>query len=217
MMTEVEVLARPLPKQAPPREQVTFEEFCALIREDQKADLINGVIHMASPPTFEHEDLFGFLLMLLRGYVREKELGHVLGSRAAMKLSEFNAPEPDLMFVSKEKLAQSKGKALFGAADLVVEIVSPGSRRLDLTEKKEIYAEHGVREYWAIDPFRQTAFFWENVEGVWQDIPVDETGVVRSVAIPGFWLRVDWLFAPEFPSERAALEKILAGASGQVN
>lgn len=211
MTTEVDVLTQPLPRQAPPREKITFDEFCEIIREDQKADLINGVIYMASPPTFEHEDLFGFLLMILRGFVREKGLGHVLGSRAAMKLSEFNAPEPDLMFISKARLAQCKGKALLGAADLVVEIISPGSRKLDLGEKKELYAEYGVLEYWVIDPFRQEAFFWKNQDGVWEELPADANGVVCSAAVPGFWLRIDWLFAQDLPNENAVIAALLAG------
>ena len=211
MMPEIDLLTRPIPRQAPPREHVTFDEFCALIREDQKADLIDGVIHMTPPPSFEHEDLFGFLLMVLRGYVREKKLGHVLGSRAAMKLSDLNAPEPDLMFISKEKLPQSKGKALIGAADLVIEIISPSSRRLDLVDKKDLYARFGVREYWIIDQFRQTTQFLKNNDGNWENLPVDPAGIIRSSAIPGFWLRTDWLFAEEFPNERVVVELILAG------
>ncbi|NUM65163.1 Uma2 family endonuclease [candidate division KSB1 bacterium] len=187
MTTEVDILTQPLPRQAPPRERITFDEFCEIIREDQKADLINGVIYMASPPTFEHE------------------------SRAAMKLSEFNAPEPDLMFISKARLAQCKGKALLGAADLVVEIISPGSRKLDLGEKKDLYAEYGVLEYWVIDPFRQEAFFWKNHDGVWEELPVDANGVVRSAAVPEFWLRIDWLFAQELPNESAVIAALLAG------
>jgi Uma2 family endonuclease len=159
----------------------------------------------------EHEDEFGFLLMIVRGYVRRKGLGVVLGSRAAMKLSEEDAPEPDLMFVSKEKLAKAAGKAVLGAADLVIEIISPSSRRIDLVEKKELYAKFGVLEYWAIDLYRQASFFWKNNNGVWEDLPVDSMGIFRSAVLPVFWLRVDWLFAKELPSEDIIIATILAG------
>ena len=216
MAIDVGILTRPLPRQAPPKEQITFDEFCGIIREDQKADLINGVIYMASPPAFEHENLFGFLLAVLRIYVREEGLGHVLGSRAAMKLSEIDAPEPDLMFVSKAKLPHSKGKALFGAADLVIELVSPGSRHLDLIEKRDLYAKFGVREYWVIDAFRQTACFWKNSGNGLIDIPIDHMGVIRSAVIPGFWLRVDWLFAQELPNGREIIRLVLAGDSSDL-
>jgi Uma2 family endonuclease len=207
----IDILTKPIPRQKPPKERVTFDEFCEIVREDQKADLINGVIYMSTPPTLEHEDEFGFLLTIVRIYVRRKKLGVVLGSRAAMKLSDENAPEPDLMFISKEKLAKAKGKAVLGAADLVIEIISPGSRWLDLGEKKEAYAKFGVREYWAIDPFRQVASFWKNNNGIWEELPVDAMGIMRSSALPGFWLRVDWLFAEELPDESTVIATILAG------
>lgn len=128
-----------------------------------------------------------------------------------MKLSEKDAPEPDLMFISKEKLPKPEGKAMIGAADLVVEIISPGSRRLDLVVKKKLYAKYGIQEYWAIDPYRQVAHFWKNTGGAWQDLPVDARGVVRSEVISGFWLRVDWLFAEELPPEDTVIAALMAG------
>ncbi|MGH7598672.1 MAG: Uma2 family endonuclease [bacterium] len=208
---EVDLLTKPLPRQTPPSERITFDEFCEIIKEDQKADLINGVIYMATPATLEHEDEFGFVLMIVRGFVKRKKLGFVLGSRAAMQLSDEDAPEPDLMFISKERLAKAKGKAFLGAADLVVELISPSSRWLDLGEKKDLYAKFGVREYWVIDLFRQAAYFLKNKNGVWEDLTVDAMGIVRSSVLPGFWLRVDWLFAEPLPDEEAIIALILSG------
>lgn len=211
----LDIVSQPLPRRTPPKELVTFDEFCDVIREDQKADLIDGIIHMATPPTLEHEDQFGFLFTILRGYVRRKGLGTVLGSRAAMLLSDEDAPEPDIMFISKAKLPQAKGKAVLGAADLVVEIVSPGSRWLDLQKKKELYARFGIPEYWVIDPFHQAAYFWKNNESMWEDLPVAPNNLVHSAIIPGFWLRLDWLFADELPDENEVLAAILRGALNQ--
>lgn len=120
----VDALTEAIPRRSPPPERLTFDDFCEIIREDQKADLIDGVIYMASPASLEHEEEFGFIFMVVRGYVRRLGLGSVLGSRAAMKLSELDAPEPDLMFISKDKLARAAGKAVLGAADLVIEIAA---------------------------------------------------------------------------------------------
>jgi Uma2 family endonuclease len=91
-----------------------------------------------------------------------------------------------------------------------VEIISPGSRKLDAVEKKDLYALHGVQEYWLIDHYQQQAFFWKNVNGIWEDLPVDHKGIARSEVIPGFWLRVDWLFTAEPLDELEALNTILA-------
>lgn len=138
-------------------------------------------------------------------------MGVIVGSRFGMKLSEYDAPEPDIMFVRKDRLHLLGDTEIFGPADLVVEIISPGSRKLDTVDKKNLYALHGIKEYWLIDLYQQEAFFWKNVAGFWQDLPVDEKGVFRSEVIPGFWLRVDWLFAAEPLDESAIFETILAG------
>ncbi len=205
-----DLLAKPFARQKPPREQLTYAEFCARVNE-QKADLIHGEIVMASPARIKHEDDVDFWKFVLRRYAKKKGLGKVTGSRVAMKLSEHEAPEPDIMFVKKERLHLLGETEIFGPADLVVEFVSPGSRRLDFVDKRELYANYGVLEYWLIDLYRQQAFFWKNVNGLWEDLPVDEKGVVRSEALPGFWLRVDWLFAAEELDELEILETILAG------
>ncbi|MDZ7359185.1 MAG: Uma2 family endonuclease [candidate division KSB1 bacterium] len=208
-----DLLTKPFTRQKPPREKLTYAEFCSRVPE-RKADLIDGEIYLASPATLVHEDCLTCLQALLRFYVNAKQLGVIIGSRVAMKVSEYDAPEPDIMFIKKERLHLLGETEIFGPADLVVEVVSPGSRRLDFVDKRELYANYGVLEYWLIDLYKQQAFFWKNLNGVWEELPVDEKGVVRSEALPGFWLRVDWLFTAEELDELEILETILAGDPG---
>lgn len=206
-----ELLTKPIARSKQLDERFTYNEFCARIKETEKADLIHGEIIMSSPATIEHESSFISLSAILHFYVNRRQLGIVLGSRAAMKFSDYEAPEPDIMFIKKDRLHLLGKTEIFGPADLVVELVSPGSRRLDFVDKKEIYAHYGVQEYWLIDRFQQQAFFWKNVNGLWQDLPVDENGVFRSEVVAGFWLRIDWLFSAEPLDNLAILEAILAG------
>ncbi len=204
------LLTQTLPRSAQAPERFTYSEFCSRIHE-QKADLIHGEIFMASPATIKHEDSVDFLGAVLRVYVKRKKLGIVVGSRVAMKLSEEDAPEPDLIFVRQERMSLLGNTEIFGPADVAIEMISPGSRRLDAVEKKELYAAFGVPEYWLIDLQRQEAHFWRNEGGEWKDLPIDEHGIFRSSAISGFWLRVDWLFAAEQPDEFEIVQMILAG------
>ncbi len=204
-----DLLTKPLVRQKPPSERFTYAEFCARVHE-QKADLINGEIIVASPARFVHENSFGFLLSILRLYVNKKKFGVIIGSRFGMKLSDYEAPEPDIMFLKQERLHLLGDTEIFGPADLVVEIISPGSRKLDAVDKKDLYALYGVQEYWLIDHYRQQALFWKNVNGIWENLPIDDKGIVRSEVIPGFWLRVDWLFAAEPLDEVDILNTILA-------
>src|SRR5262249_30797584 len=82
----------------------TFEDFCLLVGEGQKADLIDGVIYMASPENTDANDLFVWLIRLMGDFVEVKELGKVYGSRVAFRLGEGQGPEPDIAFVRKDRL-----------------------------------------------------------------------------------------------------------------
>jgi Uma2 family endonuclease len=205
-----DLVTKPFARQQPPRERLTYTEFCTRVNE-QKADLIEGEIIMASPARIKHEDDVDFWKYVLKKFAKKRRLGKAMGSRVAMKVSDHNAPEPDIMFVKQERLHLLGETEIFGPADLVVEIISPGSRRLDFVDKRDLYANYGVLEYWLIDLYKQQAFFWKNVNGIWEDLPVDDKGIVRSEALSGFWLRIDWLFAAEELDEMDILETILAG------
>jgi Uma2 family endonuclease len=154
---------------------------------------------MTSPASYTHEDLFGFLYSVLRIYVSRKKLGIVRGSRTAIRFSTYDAPEPDIVFVSAAKQSIIQEQSIEGIPDLVVEIVSRSSRTLDYGDKKQLYARYGVPEYWLIDPYRQMVEFFQNDSGQWTLLPADTDGIVRSDVITGFWLRTDWLFAEELP------------------
>src|SRR6516225_8794057 len=114
----------------------TYDDFCALVRDGQKADLIDGVIYMASPENTEANDLEGWLLMVIRGFVRRKDLGKVFVSRVAYRLDKKNAPEPDIGFVRKANLHRIKRGGVQGPPDLAVEVVSPESVDRDYEEKR---------------------------------------------------------------------------------
>src|SRR5438105_4962757 len=89
----------------PPRtEPYTFREFCELVPEGEKADLINGVIHVASPDNLDAGNLNLWLAMLMYDYVESRDLGRLFGWRIAFRLSNTHSPEPDLAFVLKTRL-----------------------------------------------------------------------------------------------------------------
>ncbi len=191
------------------RELMTFDQFCDLIHEDQKADLIKGVMYMQSPPSVLHEMVFGFLFTLLNIYGRHKKLGVVLGSKSAAKLGDHDGPEPDIMFIAKERRHLLKHTYFDGAPDLVVEITSPSTAHIDRVKKKNQYAEFGVLEYWRIDPNRQTVEFLQNRKGEWEPMPLTAEGIFHSQVVSGFWLNVNWLWQEELPDPLEAVTQII--------
>src|SRR5579859_666429 len=134
----------------------TFEDFCALIEENQKADLINGVTYMASLENTEANELVGWLFTVLSIYTRKKRLGKVYVSRVALWLAEKSGPEPDIAFVRNEHLDRVERGHVNGPADLAVEVVSPDSIERDYYLKLELYQEYGIPEYWIIDEMDQS-------------------------------------------------------------
>ena len=97
---------------------------------------------------------------------------------------------------------------LEGPADLVVEVISPGSVSVDRVEKYGEYERGGVKEYWLIHPERKRADFYRRERtGTFQQLPVDEEGIVRSVVLKGVWLKMDWLWKRPLPDAMSVLRQ----------
>ncbi|MBI3360581.1 MAG: Uma2 family endonuclease [Chloroflexi bacterium] len=192
-------------------ERMTHDEFMEFAPEDRKAELIEGVLIVASPAFEPHEDLFGFLFAVLRSFTSQLKLGRVLGSRYAVYISETETYEPDILFVAADRAHLITEKKLTGAPDLVIEILSAGTARFDRGVKRENYDRAGVRELWLIDPYGPAGTqFYQRREGRLVEIaPVD--GIINSVAIPGFKLNIAWLWPKEggeLPSPIAVLKEL---------
>jgi Uma2 family endonuclease len=188
----------------------TYDDFCALVREDQKADLINGVIYMASPENTDANELFLWLAAVMNLYARRKKLGRVYGSRVALRLAEKHGPEPDIAFVRKEHLHRVKRGGVEGPADLAVEIVSPDSIERDYYLKRELYEQAGIPEYWIVDEMDQQVTLLRLRRGKYHEVR-PRKGALSSEALPGFWLRPEWLWQEPRPDEVETLERIHAG------
>jgi Uma2 family endonuclease len=189
---------------------ITFEEFCVLVREDQKADLIDGVIYMASPENLEANNLFAWLLRLIGDYVEEKELGEVFGSRVAFRLDNANGPEPDIAFVRTERMHLAQRGYFKGPADLAIEIVSPESVERDYEKKRQQYEAAGFTEYWIVDEeLEKVTLLRLDRAGNYREIKPAK-GELHSSVLKGFWLRPDWLWIQPRPKKSAVLKLILA-------
>ncbi len=196
----------------PARERVTHEQFMAWCDEDTNAELVNGVIVMHTPASVIHERLFRFLLQVVGGYVEHWELGEVLGSRVAVRLGEGHTYEPDLLFISRRRLHIIKEDAVYGAPDLVMEILSAGTYRYDTGSKREGYERAGVWELWLIDPYGpEGTQLLHRDETTGRFRPVEpEGGVYRSAVIKGLTLQSTWLWPPEgrFPATAEVLSTL---------
>jgi Uma2 family endonuclease len=187
----------------------TFDDFCRLIKEDDKADLLDGVIYMASPENTDANDLFVWLLGLIFDFVEFGDLGKVYGSRVAYRIDGRNGPEPDISFVRKDRLHLVKRGHVKGPPNLAMEIVSPESVERDYEKKRTLYERAGVREYWIIDEeLRKVTLLVLDRKGKYREIR-PRKGVFHSQVLPGFWLRPEWLWQETRPRKMDVLKQLL--------
>ena len=182
----------------------TVEDWKRLAPPNQICEYIDGIIYMPTTPTEEHQDVAGFLFMLLNGFRCEREAGPVRFAPMALALSAERYPGPDLIAYPPE-----------GGEDvpalLTIEIFSPSTRVHDLTKKSPMYQEHAIPELWFVDMEARAL----NVERREADgryaIHRLEAGRWAVACLPGFWIDVTWLWERPLPNPLRCLEAILAG------
>jgi Uma2 family endonuclease len=181
-------------------EEISFTDF--LVRYDgQRMEWHMGRVVAQVTNNTQHNRILFFLSQLFGFFVSLKSLGEVVLAGVPMFISPNQpAREPDLMILLNDSLPRLKEKYLEGAADLAVEIVSPGSVQLDRGAKFEEYEAAGVREYWIIDPLREEVLVYAlNEKGHYQRIDVDEKGRLNSAVLQGFQLMPSLLWQENLP------------------
>jgi len=129
----------------------SVEQYLALPEDDEKSELIDGVLVVSPSAGFWHQDLCGELLFLLKRWVRAHGLGQIWFD-LDMVLDEKRGIvyRPDLVYLSKAHLNRLRRERIFGPADLCVEIISTSDKPQVLLRKHQDYARYGVRWYWEI-------------------------------------------------------------------
>ena len=134
-----------------PKPKLTYEDY-AKTPEGERWELIDGELIMPPSPKEAHQSVQGDLGAPMHLFARENDLGKVYFAPFDVVLSDTDTVQPDLLFVAKERMHIITDDNIQGAPDLVVEIRSPSTARRDWTVKRELYARHGVKEYWLVDP-----------------------------------------------------------------
>ena len=134
----------------------TYKDYKSLPESETKRyELMEGELIMVPSPNEYHQRVSGRLEFILRAFVEGKNLGRVYYAPLDVHLGE-DVVQPDILFVSRECFSIITEEEIRGAPDLVVEILSPATAERDRTYKKTLYARHGVREYWIVDPEEKT-------------------------------------------------------------
>lgn len=113
-------------------------------------NLIDGELFVTPAPTTRHQRVVGRVYRRLAAY-GDVHGGDALLAPTAVRLSDRDVPEPDVLFVTAEHLGRVGERYVEGPPDVVVEVSSPSTRRLDLVRKRRLYERSGVAEYWFVD------------------------------------------------------------------
>lgn len=170
------------------------------------AEWIYGVVIAMSPVSIAHDLLGRFLATIFSVYLELTSGGLVLQDPVVMKTGpDLPGRQPDIQVLLPERLSQVEQNQVRGAANLVVEIVSPDSVQRDRGEKFQEYEQGGVDEYWIIDHLRKEALFYVlREDGLFQSrLPVD--GVYTSHVLPKLRLPVEILWREKLPTTREAV------------
>jgi Uma2 family endonuclease len=174
----------------------TVEDYTSLPETGPRYQLVEGDLIVAPAPNRYHQQISGNLEFLLRAYLKEHPIGKIYDAPFDVYLDDVNVFQPDILFVSKERHGILTDRGAEGAPDLVVEILSPSSARLDLDRKKKVYARHGVTEFWAISPETRQVQIYRLQEQVERPVAIHERiDTFESVLFPGLKIDAGEVFA----------------------
>ena len=174
----------------PAMERVTEMNGNLAYQEEPREEIIGGNVVMMSAPTINHSRVAGNIYYLFRQYLEGRPC-EPFEDGTALYLEEGREEyQPDMMVVCDPEKVKDDG--VYGAPDLLVEVLSPGTGRYDRGHKKDVYEKCGVREYWIADPANRT---------VEQYVLENGAFVLRDV----YALCPDFMLRRMKPEERAAL------------
>jgi Uma2 family endonuclease len=178
--------------------RLTYDDFVRFPDDGQRHELIDGE-HIVTPaPVARHQRISGRLFLALGSHVQASRSGEMFYAPFDVILSNYDVVEPDLLFVSNERKELVR-EWVYGAPDLVIEILSPSSRRTDQTKKLAVYDRFGVREFWLVDPDANVVTVYRRVgDGSFPrvaDLAAGRGDAIETPLLPGLAVDLDALFA----------------------
>jgi Uma2 family endonuclease len=191
-----EKLLTPKPHWPPEQGQWTYKDWLQLPDDGYRYEVIDGVLYMTPLPSILHQRVSLQLIRKLAEFVEQHDLGEVLQAPVGVRLPNQPTPLlPDILFVRAERLDIIGDVYVEGAPDLVMEILSPGNWLYDCREKKQVYQQGGVAEYWIVDPRTETIQVYQLERGGYALLGQYGAGErVQSPGLPGFEVLVDDVF-----------------------
>lgn len=172
----------------------TYKDYEQL-PEGAPYQLIGGELILTPAPVPYHQIILGRIGFDLTKFIKERKSGEVIYAPIDVYLSETETYQPDIIFISNERLNIIGNKKIEAAPDLVIEILSESTAYYDLRLKKRVYEKSGVKEYWIVDPMEKTIEVYENINGEFKLFNQGQgKEIVKSKLLEGFSVELEKIF-----------------------
>ena len=182
----VSTITEVLTKQRPLYEgrHVTVEEYFSLPDDGFLYDMIEGVLHVSPSADYHHGRQMGNIFSVVRAYLKRFPIADLTQETDISWPDGKDVLRPDLSIILNENLPIVH-RHIYGVPDIVVEVLSPGTSKRDLTVKADRYLRNRVKEYWIVDPKKRTLSIWYNENENWEKSTAD---CPESRVLPGLLL-----------------------------
>ncbi len=144
-------MATDSPSPPEPTRKLTYADYAALPDDGNVHQLIEGVLYVTPAPILRHQRISRRLQLPLMHAIELTGLGEVIDAPMDVIFSDDSVVQPDIAVVSTQR-SEILDRWIRGAPDLVIEVLSPSTRRIDARLKRDLYAGYGVPRYWIADP-----------------------------------------------------------------
>lgn len=193
-----QTISLPKTRKWPAQGKWTYEDYLALPDDGRRYEIIEGVLYVTNAPNIDHQFVVSEVVQQMGSFIRQHKLGYVLAAPFEIHLTATTRPVlPDVIFIKSDRWPETGAGYFEGAPDLIVEVLSPSTRRTDQVVKFTTYEQAGVPEYWIVDPKSRSVqvFVLSGREyGLLGEFVGED--VIRSAVLEGLQIVTRTLFNP---------------------
>jgi len=176
------------------KKKYTYEDYLKT-PDDKRYELIGGELFMTPSPITKHQRISRELAFALLQFAKKEKIGEVFYAPFDVYLDKENVVQPDILYVSQERLMIIGEKNIQGAPDITVEIISESSAYRDLVQKKKLYARFGVKEFWVVIPEQETVEIYALKDAMYElRKTYVKNDLLESAILPGFHIPLKEIF-----------------------
>jgi Uma2 family endonuclease len=169
---------------------LTYDDLLEMPHDGKRREVLGGELIVNPAPRRDHQEIVANLDWILQRFLRPSGSGRVYTHPVDVYLGRHDIVQPDLIVIRDERLGIYRPEGIIvEPPDIVVEILSPSSRGIDLVRKMALYARSGVSEYWIADPERRVLVLNRLQGEDYVAVEPDTDGRIASSTLPG--LRID--------------------------